>query len=204
MEIRDHKISNLQSPISPMVKRVASKPVWQQGDSWRLRLDTLQLPNGRTLEKGAIEHPGAVVLVPVRPSAQGPEVLMLRQYRHVLDQVILELPAGTREWDEDWLACAQRELREETGHRAEKLIELGQIWPAPGLSNELMHLYLAQELTLDPLPGDEDEAIELAPTPLAELVEMAWNGRLQDAKSVVGVLWAARLLSVNSTTVPIP
>ncbi len=188
---------NLQSliSISPMVKRVHSKLLWQQDDSWRLRLDTLQLPNGRTLEKGAIEHPGAVVLVPLRPSDNGPEVLMLRQYRHVLDQVILELPAGTREWDEDWLACAQRELREETGHRAEKFTALGQVWPAPGLSDELMQLYLAEELTLAPLPGDEDEMIELAPTPLSELVEMAWNGRLQDAKSIVGILRTAHYLA---------
>ena len=188
---------NLQSliSISQMAKRIDSKPLWQQGDSWRLRLDTLQLPNGRTLEKAAVEHPGAVVLVPVRPSANGPEVLMLRQYRHALDQVILELPAGTRGWDEDWLACAQRELREETGHRAEKFTPLGQIWPAPGISDELMQLYLAEELTPAPLPGDEDEMIELVPLPLAELVEMAWNGRLQDAKSIIGILRTAHHLA---------
>jgi ADP-ribose pyrophosphatase len=178
-----------------MVKRVDSKPVWQQGDSWRLRLDTLQLPNGRTLEKAAVEHPGSVVLVPLRPSANGPEVLMLRQYRHVLDQTILELPAGTRGWDEDWLACAQRELREETGHRAEKFTELGQIWPAPGISDELMQLYLVEALTPAPLPGDEDEMIELVPMPLDELVTMAWNGRLQDAKSIIGILRTAHHLA---------
>lgn len=178
-----------------MVKRIHSKLLWQQGDGWRLRLDTLELPNGRTLEKAAVEHPGAVVLVPLRPSANGPEVLMLRQYRHVLDQVILELPAGTRGWDEDWLACAQRELREETGHRAEKFTELGQVWPTPGLSDELMQLYLAEDLTPAPLPGDEDEMIEVAPMLLEELVEMAWNGRLQDAKSVVGILRTAHYLA---------
>ena len=178
-----------------MAKRIDSKPVWQQGDSWRLWLDTLQLPNGRTLEKAAVEHPGAVVLVPLRPSANGPEVLMLRQYRHVLDQTILELPAGTRGWEEDWLACAQRELREETGHRAEKFTELGQIWPAPGISDELMQLYLAEALTPAPLPGDEDEMIELVPMPLDELVTMAWNGRLQDAKSIIGILRTAHHLA---------
>ena len=178
-----------------MVKRIHSQPLWQQGDGWRLRLDTLQLANGRTLEKGAIVHPGAVVLVPLRPAVHGPEVLMLRQYRHVLDQTILELPAGTRGWQEAWLACAQRELREETGHRAERFTPLGQIWPTPGLSNELMHLYLAEDLTLAPLPGDEDELIEVTPMPLDELVKMAWNGRLQDAKSVIGILQTAHYLA---------
>ncbi|MCA9918305.1 MAG: NUDIX hydrolase [Anaerolineales bacterium] len=172
-----------------------SEPLWQQEDSWRLRLDTLQLPNGRTLQKAAVEHPGAVVLVPLRPTANGPEILMLRQYRHVLNQIILELPAGTRGWDEDWLLCAQRELREETGHRAETFTELGQIWPSPGISNEVMRLYLAENLAPAPLPGDEDEQIELAPMPLADLVEMCWNGRLQDAKSIVGILRTANFLA---------
>ena len=105
------------------------------------------------------------------------------------------MPAGTRGWDEDWLVCAQRELREETGHRAETFTPLGQLWPAPGISDELMQLYLAETLSLAPLPGDEDEAIELTPMPLAELVEMAWNGRLQDAKSVVGILRTAHFLA---------
>ncbi len=178
-----------------MIKRTSSCLLWQQEDSWRLRLDKLQLPNGRFLQKAAVEHPGAVVLVPLRASANGTELLMLRQYRHVLDQTILELPAGTRGWNEDWLACAQRELREETGHRAEKFTPLGQIWPAPGISDEIMHLYLAETLTPDPLPGDEDEAIEVTPMSLADLVEMAWNGRLQDAKSIVGILRASHYLA---------
>lgn len=182
-----------------MVKKVDSEPLWQQDDSWRLRLDMLQLPNGRILKKAAVEHPGAVVLVPLRPAASGPEILMLRQYRHVLDQTILELPAGTRGWEEDWLACAQRELREETGYRAETLTPLGRLWPAPGISDELMQLYLAQDLSPAPLPGDEDEAIELIPMPLAELVEMAWNGRLQDAKSVVGILRTSHYLRNQPT-----
>ena len=178
-----------------MVKKIASQPIWQQGDGWRLRLDTLRLPNGRTLQKGAVEHPGSVVLVPLQQAGNGSEVLMLRQYRHVLDQTILELPAGTRGWEEEWLACAQRELREETSHRAETFTSLGPVWPAPGISDELMHLYLAEGLTSAPLPGDEDEAIEVITMPLADLVEMAWGGRLQDAKSVVGILRAAHHLA---------
>lgn len=177
-----------------MIKRTHSEPLWQQENSWRLRLDTLLLPNGRSVQKAAVEHPGAVVLVPLRTSANGLEILMLRQYRHALSQTILELPAGTRGWDEDWLACAQRELREETGHRAEKFTDLGQIWPAPGISDELMQLYLAENLSPAPLPGDEDEQIELVPMLLEELVELCWNGRLQDAKSIVGILRTARYL----------
>ena len=104
-----------------------------------------------------------------------------------LDQTILELPAGTRHWDEPWLECAQRELREETGYRADTFISLGEVWPAPGLTDETMHIFLAQTLMPDPLPGDVDETIEVAPMLLAEVVAMAQDGRLQDAKSVVAV-----------------
>ena len=145
------------------------------------------------MTKGAIEHPGSVVLVPVRAGVNGHEVLMLRQYRAALDETILELPAGTREWGEAFLPCAQRELREETGHRAAQFVLLGKTWPAPGLSNELMALYLALDLSPDPLPGDVDEVIEVVPMPLADLVEMAQNGRLRDGKSVIGILTNGRL-----------
>ncbi|HEX6385503.1 MAG TPA: NUDIX hydrolase [Anaerolineae bacterium] len=168
----------------------SSRIVWQ-GPSWRLRVETMSFPDGSTPERGVIEHPGAVVMVPLRETGDVAEVLMLRQYRHVLDEVVLELPAGTRGWDEEWLACAQRELREETGYRAQTFTPLGEIWPAPGMLNEVMALYLAAELSPDPLPADLDEALEVWPMPLVELVAMAQDGRLQDAKSIVGILRAA-------------
>jgi ADP-ribose pyrophosphatase len=116
---------------------------------------------------------------------------MISQYRRAIDRQILELPAGTRGWDEAWLTCAQRELREETGLRAATFTSLGEIWPTPGISDELMHLYLAETLTPDPLPGDIDEQISLAPRPLVECLQMAQDGRLQDAKSIVGIMRAA-------------
>lgn len=163
------------------------------GASWKLRVYSLTQPDGAVVEKGFIEHPGAVILMPL--TARG-ELLMLRQYRRSLDQVILELPAGTRGWQEEWAACAQRELREETGYRAQRLTELGDVWPAPGYSDELMRYYLAQELQLDPLQPDFDEEISLAPIPLAELLPMALEGRLQDAKSIIGVLRLAAHLGL--------
>ena len=168
--------------------------VWQKAGSWRLRVATAVLPDKTTQQQAAIDHPGAVVLVPLQDGPDGPELLMLRQYRHALDQTILELPAGTRGWDEAWLICAQRELREETGHRAESFTLLGEIWPTPGLSNELMRIYLATGLQPDPLPQDVDEEIELVALSLAELVTMAGDGRIRDAKSIIGILRAAQQL----------
>jgi ADP-ribose pyrophosphatase len=129
-----------------------------------------------------------VVLIPLVETADGHQVLMIRQYRAAIAESLLELPAGTKGWQEDWLVCAQRELREETGYRAETFTVLGQIWPAPGSSSELMTLYVATGLTSDPLPMDVDEEIELVPMALMELGAMAKDGRLQDAKSIAGIL----------------
>ena len=119
---------------------------------------------------------------------------MLRQYRLSLNETILELPAGTREPDEEWLACAQRELQEETGYRAENWISLGHVWPAPGLTNEEMAIYLASGLSPAPLPADADEEIEVDEMTLRDLAKMALDGRLMDAKSVVALLRAAAYL----------
>ena len=168
------------------MKAVNSRIQWS-GRSWRLRVDSLLRPDGGLEEKGYVEHPGAVVLVPL----QGDQVIMLRQYRAAVGETILELPAGTRGWDEDWLACAQRELREETGYRADRFVSLGQVWPAPGFSSERMAIFLATGLTPDPLPQDFDEQITLQTIPLDELVTMALDGRLQDAKSIAALLRTA-------------
>lgn len=151
----------------------------------------LSLSNDTILERGIIDHPGSVVVVPM----QGEEVLMLRQYRLSLNETILELPAGTREPDEEWLACAQRELQEETGYRAENWISLGHVWPAPGLTNEKMAIYLASGLSPAPLPADADEEIEVEEMTLRDLAKMALDGRLMDAKSVVALLRAAAYLN---------
>lgn len=181
--------------------KVKQSQIAWEGDSWRLRVDTLTAPDGTELDKGFIEHPGAVVLIPLQsPSASSvqtgsPEVLMINQYRRAIDETILELPAGTRGWGEDWLACAQRELREETGFRADKIILIGEFWPTPGLSSELMRLCLATGLHPDPLPGDVDEEIEVRPMPLDKLVDMAKNGQILDAKTIVGLLKAADYLA---------
>jgi len=167
--------------------------VWE--GKWRVRVSTFRLADGQLYERGAIEHPGAVVILPVRRGAGGHEVMMLRQYRPALDKTILELPAGTRDPAESWLDCAQRELQEETGYRATTFTPLGEVWAAPGLSNERMVLFLAADLSADPRPMDVDEEIVVEVWPLDELAAMALDGRLEDAKSVVAILRAARYLS---------
>lgn len=178
-----------------MIEQRGSRILWD--DKWRVRVHTLALPDGRLVERATIEHPGAVVLVPVRPTDAGYEVLILRQYRLTLGREILELPAGTREGAEPWAACAQRELREETGHSAEQFIPLGEVWPAPGLSDERMALYLALGLVPDPLPADVDEEIQLLTMPLDDVAAMALDGRLEDGKSIIAILRAVRYLAAS-------
>jgi ADP-ribose pyrophosphatase len=175
----------------PLTEHPSSKIVWQ-GSSWRLREERLLLSDGSIHTKGIVDHPGAVVLVPIQDN----QVYMIQQYRLSLDRTILELPAGSRKWDEAWLDCAQRELREEIGYRAETFTLLGRFWPSPGMSNEVMMLYLAAGLSAAPLPQDPDEQIEVRPMPLAELVSMATDGRIEDAKTIIGILRTASYLSL--------
>lgn len=164
---------------------IGPRPIWQ-GRSWRLLVERVALPDGSAVERGMVDHPGSVVLIPLL----GEQVVLIRQYRRTLDQIILELPAGTRHPGEPPELCAQRELREETGLRAAQLTPLGTIYPSPGLTNEAMHLFLATGLTADPLPMDADEQIETQLLPLEEAVRMARSGAIADAKTIVGLLWA--------------
>lgn len=168
-----------------------SRTAWQSR-SWRLRVLEFDYADGTVKERGVIDHPGSVVMVPL----DGDNVRILRQYRIALESTILELPAGTKEPEEDWLVCARRELREETGYRADQWTSLGKIWPAPGITNEVMAVYLARDLSLAPLPQDADEEIEVVTCPFTDLLTMALNGDLQDAKSVVAILRTAAYLGM--------
>jgi ADP-ribose pyrophosphatase len=168
---------------------IRSRTVWE-GRSWRFRVLEYPLPDGSVKERGVIDHPGSVVIVPIMDD----NVLILKQFRIALESTILELPAGTKEPEEEWLNCAQRELREETGYRAASWTSLGKVWPGPGITNELMAVYLARDLSPAPLPPDDDEEIEVVFHRFNELVTEALNGELQDAKSVVAILRAAAFL----------
>lgn len=179
-----------------MIEQRGSRVIWD--GKWQVRVHTVALSDGRIVEMARVDHPGAVVLVPVRPGVDGLEILILRQYRLALGGELLELPAGTRETDESWEQCAQRELREETGYSAAKLVPLGEVWPTPGLSNERMALFMALDLSLDPLPQDDDEEIQVVTMLLDDLVTMALDGRLEDAKSVVALVRADRYLAENA------
>lgn len=165
---------------------IASQTVYR-GRVFAIRLDQVRLPNGKNMQVDLVEHAAAVTLAPL--DAEG-NLLFIRQYRHPAGQVLLELPAGVIEAGEDPQASAARELREETGMAAGRLEKLGEFYLAPGYSTELMHVFLAGDLVEDPLPGDEDEMIDVERIPVKEALRMAAAGEIQDAKTLAALLLA--------------
>ncbi len=153
----------------------------------KLRVDTVQLPGGRTARREIVEHPGAVALVALDPDGK---VLLVRQYRKPVERALLEIPAGTLNPGEDPAACAARELAEETGYRPGKLVPLVGFYSAPGFCEEYLHVYLATDLSPAVAEADADESIELVRLPLAECLRLARAGEIRDAKSLIGLLAA--------------
>jgi ADP-ribose pyrophosphatase len=165
------------------MKRIGSRTIYE-GRLLSLREDRLRSAEGTDLTRVVVAHPGAVVVIAVLEG----DLLFVKQYRYAADEELLELVAGTLEPGEDPGETAQRELQEEAGYKAGRMQKLGEFYSAPGFCNELLHLYLADELTPSRLPGDADELIELIRLPVAAALEMALNGQLRDAKSIAGVL----------------
>ncbi len=169
---------------------VESKTIYR-GKVFEVRQDQVRLPNGKLMQLDIVEHPVAVVLVPV--DAQG-NIYLIRQYRHSAGGEILELPAGVTEANEQVEASARRELREEIGMQANAMRLIGEFFIAPGYTTEYLFIYLATDLTPAPLPGDEDEFIEVVPTPISETFAMVQNGQIRDAKTLAALLLATPYL----------
>ena len=186
-------------PIRDLTERVVGTEVLHTGPYLDLRIDTIQRPDGSTAKREIVGHPGAVAIVAIDASDQ---VLLVRQFRLAAGRVLLEIPAGTLDRDEttgeteDPEAAAARELEEETGYRAGRWQKLASFWTAPGFATEHMHLYLATDLRpvhADRLGPDEDERLLLDRLPFDEAVDAVGQGVIADAKSMVGVLWVARM-----------
>jgi ADP-ribose pyrophosphatase len=162
-----------------------------RGRAFNVRQDEVRFPNQHTVNLDIIEHVGAVTILPLDSDDC---ILFIRQYRHAVGKELLELPAGTLSPDELPEHCALREIREETGFAAGKLVKIGEFYLAPGYSTEYMHLYLATDLHPDPLPGDEDEFITLERVPIPQAYQLALHGELQDGKSLAALLLAQNLI----------
>ncbi len=194
------------SPVDLLVERLVASELLHRGRYLEFRVDTVERADGRQAQRDLAVHPGAVAIVAVDPEDR---ILLVRQYRHAAGRVLLEIPAGTLDRDqdsgatEDPDAAARRELEEETGYRAARWERLTDFWTAPGFATERMFLYLATELAPagpDRLDPDEDEALELLRLPWRAAVAAAERGEISDAKSLVGILWLARRMEAGPPT----
>ena len=158
-----------------------------QGRTFKLRRDHLKTPDGRETKLEIIEHGGSVIIIPI--DADG-NMLFVRQYRHAAGEDLLELPAGTRERNEPYEECAAREIREETGMAAGKLEKVGEFYLAPGYSTEFMGVFIATELSHNPLEPDVDEFLTVEKMSVKEAFEMVMHGDMPDAKSLAAFLLA--------------
>ncbi|MDP6823135.1 MAG: NUDIX hydrolase [Dehalococcoidia bacterium] len=156
----------------------------------KMRVDTVQLGDRPVLERGVIEQSNSVVIVPITDDA---EVLLVKQWRHAVQSVLLEAPAGHLNPGEEPRDAAVRELREEAGHSAERLESLPGFWAAPSISTEYMHGFLATGLTTSSLPQDDDEDVELARTAVADIPRLIREGTIVDSKSIAALLSALYL-----------
>jgi ADP-ribose pyrophosphatase len=161
-----------------------------EGRILRLEVDRVRLADGGESRREVVRHGGAVLLVPVTEDGC---VLLVRQHRYPTGEVLLEVPAGTLERGEDPVACARRELDEETGHLADELIPLGEFFSAPGFCDELLYCYVARGLRPDGrLTGDSDERLEVVVLAADEALAAIDSGEIRDCKTLASLLLARR------------
>lgn len=158
-----------------------------------LDVDRVRFPDGTVGELEIIRHPGASAIVPFLsdPAGDDPQVLLLKQYRYAAGGTLYEIPAGRLEPNESPETCARRELLEETGCTAESLVRLTSMFTTPGFTDERIHLFLATGLVRGESHREADEFIEIEAVSLAAALAMVKRGEIQDAKTALGLLFAA-------------
>ena len=161
-----------------------------EASRFRVVRKTYRTADGREHSRETIEHPGAVVILPLLADDR---LVLIRNYRPAVDKELLELPAGTLEPGEDPLTTAQRELEEETGYRAARWQPLYQFYMSPGILRERMHLYVASELEETRQDLDAGEQIEPLVMRWAEALQLVDSGAIEDAKTLASLLYYDRL-----------
>ena len=179
-----------------LAEETIDRHVVHAGRYLTFRIDTIRDATGAQHERDIVDHPGAVAILPL----DGEDLLLVRQFRTAAGRILLEIPAGTLERGSDGSVeapdgAARRELGEETGFEAARWRRLGSFWTAPGFASERMTLYLATDLRpqADYHGPEPDERLDLVRLPWPEAVARAERGEIEDAKSLVGLFWLARL-----------
>ena len=180
--------------------RLASRPV-HDGRIVHLSVDTVRFPDGSIGELEMIRHSGAAAVLPIfgARTESDPEVLLIKQYRYASAGYLYEVPAGRPDRvGEDWEVCARRELEEETGFRAGSLRRLTAIYTTPGFTDELIHLFVAYDLTEGAHAREQDEFIELVRLPLSTALGLIRDGEITDAKTICTLLYAHAFVVANA------
>ena len=172
--------------------KISSRRVYT-GRVISLDVDRVRFPDGSEGELEMVRHPGASAIVPFLsdPAGEDPQILMIRQYRYAAEGYLYEIPAGRLDDGEDPAECAARELREETGCTAERIERLFTMYTTPGFTDEKIHLFMAIGLTRGETAHEADEFVEAVPMTLSHALELIERGEIQDAKTALGLLYAA-------------
>lgn len=179
--------SKLQADLEKKAK--TSSEIIYKGKIITLKKDIFQIEGKLPHQFDIIIHPGAVAMVPVNEKGN---LLLVKQWRRAIEKIIIEIPAGTLEENEDPLECAQRELQEEIGYKAETFISLGGYYNAPGYSSEYLHIYIAKDLKPSPLVGDDLEYIDIVEMSLDQALSLIDEHKIEDAKTIASILHYSR------------
>jgi ADP-ribose pyrophosphatase len=158
-----------------------------------LDMDRVRFPDGSSGELEIVRHPGASAVLPFlgNPAGTDPEMLLIRQYRYAAECYLYEIPAGRLNAGESPETCARRELLEETGCSAEQVLFLTSMYTTPGFTDERIHLFVASGLSRGETQREADEFIEVVTMPMSRALKMVERGEIQDAKTALGLLYAA-------------
>lgn len=176
-------------PDAHLIERLLDSEEVYRGHFLRVQRDHVALPDGNTATREFIRHPGAVMIVPLLADGR---LLLERQYRHPMGRVMLEFPAGKLDAGEEPLACARRELAEETGHQAAEWAHAGVLHNAIAYSDEGIHIFFARGLSRGERCLDAGEFLEVVTHTPAELDAWVAQGDVTDAKTLIGLLWLQR------------
>ena len=167
---------------------ISSKSIYE-GKIISLRVEDVKLPDGNLAKRELVKHPGAVAIIPI--TVEG-KIVLVKQFRKALNRTLIEIPAGRIEIGEAPLVTAKRELEEETGYGTTEITYIQSFATSPGFADEVIHLYLAEELyhIENPAEGDEDEFIELVEVTIEEAEKLVISGEIYDAKTAFAILYA--------------
>ena len=176
----------------PLAEETLDSKLVYEGRFLRVFEDTVRCPDGHVAPREYLRHPGAVMVMPLLDDG---DLVLERQFRYPLGRSIVEFPAGKIDPGEDILACAQRELREETGYSAREWTYLGGFHNAVGYCDEKIEVYLARGLSFERAASDDGEVLEIFTATLEQVLEWIAQAKITDVKTIVGAYWLQRFLA---------